>query len=59
VSGENPKAREAMDAVVQRQREGANEAGRPFDHKQATANARDAALRHDQRQDGIRKSPKP
>ena len=58
MSGEHPEGRGAMDRVVERIRINQEEAKKPFDAKKAREIAQGSAIRHDQRRDGIRKSPK-
>lgn len=58
MSGEHQDGRGAMDRVIERIRVSQEEAGKPFDAKAARAQAQAAALRTDQRANGIRKSPK-
>lgn len=58
MSGEHPEGRAAMDRVIERIRVNQEEAKKPFDQKKAREQARAAALRTDQRANGIRKSPR-
>lgn len=58
MSGEHQEGRAAMDRVIAREKANQEEAGKPFDPKAARKRAQDAALRTDQRNHGIRKSPK-
>lgn len=58
MSGEHKEGRAAMDRVVERIRINQEEAKKPFDPKAARDLARASAVRHDERRDGIRKSPK-
>jgi hypothetical protein len=59
VSGEHQEGRAAMERVIERIRVNQEEAGKPFDAKAARREAQGAAIRTDQRANGIRKSPKP
>lgn len=58
MSGEHQDGRGAMDRLVERIRINQEEAKKPFDAKKAREIAQQSAIRHDQRADGIRKSPK-
>lgn len=49
MSGETPDARETIDKVIETQRDSCNEAKVPFDPEYAKRKAREAALRHDRR----------
>lgn len=58
MSGENREGRAAMDRLIGRIKDNQEQAGKPFDLKDAKRQAQAAAIRTDQRQNGTRKSPK-